>query len=77
MNAPPPIPSRPGRRAMKKTLWLCLLYLGLLAVMMIQADTSANLASRWKSSSSTRSSSATGAGRWGAGCRTRRTAKVV
>lgn len=43
MNAPqpPPFPSR--TRAMKKTLWLCLLYLGLLAVMMIQADTSANL----------------------------------
>lgn len=43
MNAPQPTSSRPGRRAMKKTLWLCLLYLGLLAVMMIQADTSANL----------------------------------
>jgi len=28
---------------MKRTLWLCLLYLGLLAVMVIQADTSANL----------------------------------
>ncbi|MDH1302608.1 MULTISPECIES: hypothetical protein [Achromobacter] len=28
---------------MKRTLWLCLLYLGVLAVMMIQADTSANL----------------------------------
>lgn len=28
---------------MKRTLWLCLLYLGVLAVMLIQADTSANL----------------------------------
>lgn len=43
MNASQPTSPRPGRRAMKKTLWLCLLYLGLLAVMMIQADTSANL----------------------------------
>jgi len=28
---------------MKRTLWLCLLYMGLLAVMLIQADTAANL----------------------------------
>ncbi|MCW0206691.1 hypothetical protein WHX56_28020 [Achromobacter veterisilvae] len=28
---------------MKRTLWLCLLYLGLLGVALIQADTSANL----------------------------------
>lgn len=28
---------------MKKTIWLCLLYLGLLGVMLIQADTAANL----------------------------------
>ncbi|WP_313620968.1 hypothetical protein [Achromobacter sp.] len=28
---------------MKRALWLCMLYLGLLAVMVIQADTSANL----------------------------------
>ncbi|MFJ3460984.1 hypothetical protein [Achromobacter spanius] len=28
---------------MKRTLWLCMLYLGILAVMVIQADTSANL----------------------------------
>lgn len=40
---PPPAERRQGHRAMRKTLWLCLLYLGLLAVMMIQADTSANL----------------------------------
>lgn len=39
----PPAEPRQGRRVMKKTLWLCLLYLGLLAVMLIQADTSANL----------------------------------
>ena len=28
---------------MKRTLWLCLLYLGVLAVLLIQADTAANM----------------------------------